>query len=75
MISRENPVLLATTSDPAVQFWIKQDDKVNKTSYWFNVATRSPQKEAPVLGKGGIVADGMGLGELPQSSVNTSQSS
>ena len=64
MISREHPVLPATSSDPAVQFWTKQDDKTNNTSYWLNVATRSPQKEAPVLGKGGIVADGMGLGEL-----------
>jgi SWI/SNF-related matrix-associated actin-dependent regulator of chromatin subfamily A3 len=28
-----------------------------------NVATRTPQSETPTLGRGGIIADGMGLGK------------
>jgi SWI/SNF-related matrix-associated actin-dependent regulator of chromatin subfamily A3 len=66
MISCENPKLPATAKDPAVQFWTRQggDAKSGATDYWLNVATRTPQKEAPVLGKGGIMADGMGLGKL-----------
>lgn len=66
MSEKENPVLPASTSDPAVQFWVRQkgDAKVGGGEYWLNVATRSPQKDAPNLGRGGILADGMGLGEL-----------
>lgn len=62
MIDREHPKLPSTTKDSAVQFWIKQEDK-QKSQYWLNVATRTPQKDQPVLGRGGIIADGMGLGE------------
>lgn len=61
MIERENPKLPATPKDPPVQFWVKQDDKKG-SSYWLNVATRTPQKAEPILGRGGIIADGMGLG-------------
>lgn len=65
MISRERSRLPFTPQDPAVQFWVKQkgDGKTGGREYWLNVATRTPQSETPVLGKGGIIADGMGLGE------------
>ena len=65
MISQEHPKLPATPSDPAVQFCVLQ--KPNTTDgrvYWLNVATRTPQKETPELGRGGILADGMGLGKI-----------
>jgi SWI/SNF-related matrix-associated actin-dependent regulator of chromatin subfamily A3 len=64
MIERENPVLPTKVSDPASQFWIKQAaQKPGGKPHWLNVATRSPQWEDPVLGRGGIIADGMGLGK------------
>lgn len=50
-------------ADPAVQFWVKQKGVGNKPDYWLNVATKTPQSEVPQLGRGGIVADGMGLGK------------
>ena len=56
-------MLPTTPSDPAVQFWVKQAAENGKgKGYWLNVATRTPQQEDPVLGRGGIIADGMGLG-------------
>lgn len=63
MTSQENPHL-PSPGDPAVQFWIRQkaDAKKGGNDYWLNVATRTPQSEAPRLGRGGILADGMGLG-------------
>ncbi|WWC62158.1 uncharacterized protein I303_104750 [Kwoniella dejecticola CBS 10117] len=61
MIDRENPKLPATPKDKAVQFWIKQ--KGDHKDYYLNVATKTPQYDEPVLGKGGIIADGMGLGK------------
>jgi SWI/SNF-related matrix-associated actin-dependent regulator of chromatin subfamily A3 len=65
MISQEHPTLPKTTSDPPVQFWLKQkSEKAGQADYWLNVATRMPQSETPQLGRGGIIADGMGLGKL-----------
>lgn len=64
MLAKEHPQLPKTPADAAVQFWTKQ--KVEGSSgqeYWLNVATRTPQSETPVLGRGGIIADGMGLGK------------
>lgn len=46
-----------------MQFWVKQKGVGNKPDYWLNVATKTPQSEAPQLGRGGIIADGMGLGK------------
>ncbi|OXG23958.1 DNA repair protein Rad5 [Cryptococcus neoformans Tu259-1] len=63
MITRENPQLPKDPSDPAVQFWVKQRGVGSKPDYWLNVATKTPQSEAPQLGRGGIIADGMGLGK------------
>ncbi|KGB78750.3 hypothetical protein CNBG_4588 [Cryptococcus deuterogattii R265] len=63
MITRENPQLPKSPADPAVQFWVKQKGVGNKPDYWLNVATKTPQSEAPQLGRGGIIADGMGLGK------------
>ncbi|KIR59606.1 DNA repair protein Rad5 [Cryptococcus bacillisporus CA1873] len=63
MITRENPQLPKSPADPAVQFWVKQKGVGNKPDYWLNVATKTPQTEAPQLGRGGIIADGMGLGK------------
>lgn len=67
MIGQEHPVLPTKSSEPPVQFWLRhQSEKkaVGEEDYWLNVATRTPQTETPVLGRGGIIADGMGLGEL-----------
>jgi SWI/SNF-related matrix-associated actin-dependent regulator of chromatin subfamily A3 len=61
MIERENPKSPNTVSDPAVQFWVREANSQGKL-HWLNVATRSPQAETPELGRGGIIADGMGLG-------------
>lgn len=64
MIEHENPKLPTKVSDPAVQFWVKQAaQSARGNEYWLNVATRTPQAEDPVLGRGGIIADGMGLGK------------
>ncbi|WRT66541.1 uncharacterized protein IL334_003500 [Kwoniella shivajii] len=61
MIDRENPTLPASPSDKQVQFWVKQ--KGDHKDYFLNIATKTPQYDEPVLGKGGIIADGMGLGK------------
>ena len=65
MIERENPQLPDQIGKD-VQFWTRQKGTKGGKDYWLNVATRTPQQDAPVLGRGGIIADGMGLGELPQ---------
>jgi SWI/SNF-related matrix-associated actin-dependent regulator of chromatin subfamily A3 len=63
MIDHEDPKLPKTPEDTAVQFWTRQKGSGKGASdYWLNVATKTPQAETPVLGRGGIVADGMGLG-------------
>ncbi|WVW84111.1 hypothetical protein I302_106140 [Kwoniella bestiolae CBS 10118] len=61
MIERENPTLPKAPGDKQVQFWVKQ--KGDYKDYFLNVATKTPQYDEPVLGKGGIIADGMGLGK------------
>ncbi|CAK9786233.1 unnamed protein product [Cutaneotrichosporon oleaginosum] len=64
MIDHEDPKLPKTPEDTAVQFWTRQKGSGKGASdYWLNVATKTPQVETPVLGRGGIVADGMGLGK------------
>ena len=63
MLGKEYPQLQKTPFDPAVQFWTKQTVVDTGKEYWLNVATRTPQSETPVLGRGGIIADGMGLGK------------
>lgn len=61
MIDHEHPKL-PKLGEPAVQFWSKQ--KNTSGEYWLNAATKTPQEADPELGRGGIIADGMGLGEL-----------
>ncbi|WWC94582.1 hypothetical protein V866_001429 [Kwoniella sp. B9012] len=61
MIERENPTLPKSPGDKQVQFWVKQ--KGDHKDYFLNVATKTPQYDEPILGKGGIIADGMGLGK------------
>jgi SWI/SNF-related matrix-associated actin-dependent regulator of chromatin subfamily A3 len=64
MLSKEHPQLPKSPSDPAVQFWTRQKaEGPSGQEYWLNVATRTPQSETPTLGRGGIIADGMGLGK------------
>ncbi|RSH83079.1 uncharacterized protein EHS24_006736 [Apiotrichum porosum] len=63
MVSHENPKLPSKIGDDAVQFWTRQKGSRGQSDYWLNVATKTPQDDTPVLGRGGIMADGMGLGK------------
>ncbi|KAF9451964.1 hypothetical protein P691DRAFT_772701 [Macrolepiota fuliginosa MF-IS2] len=61
-IDREHPILPTKESDKPVQFW--QYRTVNgKQPYYFNLATKTPQNQPPVLGRGALCADAMGLGK------------
>ncbi|KAG5648541.1 hypothetical protein DXG03_003152 [Asterophora parasitica] len=77
-VERENPILPKKDSDKPVQFWqIKKND--TKTFYYngkdtasalnkpaenaFPVATKTPQETPPLLGRGALCADAMGLGK------------
>ncbi|KAF8161207.1 SNF2 family N-terminal domain-containing protein [Crassisporium funariophilum] len=61
-VERENPVLPKQEADKPVQFW--QLRKVNNTkTYYYNIATKTPQEAAPILGRGALCADAMGLGK------------
>lgn len=63
MIEHENPKL-PTKEGETVQFWTRQKGAgKGAPDYWLNVATKTPQAATPELGRGGIVADGMGLGK------------
>jgi SWI/SNF-related matrix-associated actin-dependent regulator of chromatin subfamily A3 len=65
MLSQEHPKLPTTPTDAPVQFWTRQKaEGPGGKEYWLNVATRTPQSETPILGRGGIIADGMGLGSF-----------
>jgi SWI/SNF-related matrix-associated actin-dependent regulator of chromatin subfamily A3 len=64
MIEHENPKLPKTPEADAVQFWKKIHGTAGRSDYWLNAATMTPQQGDPELGKGGIIADGMGLGEV-----------
>ncbi|KAG0704509.1 SNF2 family N-terminal domain-containing protein [Suillus ampliporus] len=62
-IDREYPSLPTKESDKPVQFWQYKKD-VSKP-YYFNIATKTPQEisSPPLLGRGAILADSMGLGK------------
>ncbi|KAG9316303.1 hypothetical protein JVU11DRAFT_2334 [Chiua virens] len=62
-IDHEYPKLPDKESDSPVQFW--QRRKAGDKSYYFNLATKTPQdmKSPPELGRGALVADSMGLGK------------
>ncbi|KAK0504709.1 SNF2 family N-terminal domain-containing protein [Armillaria luteobubalina] len=59
-IEREYPVLPKKETDKPVQFWQLRKDG-NKVP--FEVATKTPQTSPPVLGRGALFADAMGLGK------------
>ncbi|KAL0956474.1 hypothetical protein HGRIS_002620 [Hohenbuehelia grisea] len=62
-VRHEYPVLPTKETDKPVQFW--QLRKTGNKSYYFNVATKTPQdlSSPPVLGRGALCADSMGLGK------------
>lgn len=60
-IERENPVLPKKEGDKPVQFW--QLRKNGSSSYYYNIATKTPQTAPPALGRGALCADAMGLGK------------
>ncbi|KAF8556100.1 hypothetical protein OG21DRAFT_1506885 [Imleria badia] len=62
-IGHEYPKLPTKESDGPVQFW--QYRKAGNKPYYFNLATKSPQdiSTPPILGRGALVADSMGLGK------------
>ncbi|GAA6041170.1 hypothetical protein JCM8097_004150 [Rhodosporidiobolus ruineniae] len=65
MIRMEHPELPRSTEDKPVQLWQKKKDLENKT-FWYNIATNAPQRDKPILKRGGILADEMGLGKTMQ---------
>ncbi|KAH7915183.1 SNF2 family N-terminal domain-containing protein [Hygrophoropsis aurantiaca] len=62
-IEHEYPVLPKTESDKPVQFW--QYRKAGSKAFYFNIATKTPQEltSPPLLGRGALVGDSMGLGK------------
>ncbi|KAJ7287410.1 SNF2 family N-terminal domain-containing protein [Mycena rebaudengoi] len=60
-LERENPILPKNETDKPVQFW--QFRKNGAKTYYFNLATKTPQESAPILGRGALCADAMGLGK------------
>ncbi|KAG2342905.1 hypothetical protein BDR05DRAFT_963717 [Suillus weaverae] len=62
-IDREYPSLPTKESDKPVQFW--QYRKIGFKPHYFNIATKTPQEisSPPLLGRGAILADSMGLGK------------
>ncbi|RDB25140.1 DNA repair protein rad5 [Hypsizygus marmoreus] len=57
-IEREYPALPKKETDKPVQFW--QLRKTNNKPYYYNIATKTPQESAPLLGRGALCADAMG---------------
>ncbi|KAF8527760.1 SNF2 family N-terminal domain-containing protein [Gautieria morchelliformis] len=62
-LERENPSLPQHESDRPVQFWQLKLAPGRSKVYYLNLATKTPQETRPVLGKGGLMADAMGLGK------------
>ncbi|CAL1707747.1 unnamed protein product [Somion occarium] len=60
-IEHEYPVLPQLESDKPVQFW--QLRKAGGKTFYFNLATKTPQMAPPPLGRGALCADSMGLGK------------
>ncbi|KAL9711973.1 hypothetical protein Ac2012v2_005047 [Leucoagaricus gongylophorus] len=61
-IEREHPNLPTKESDKPVQFW-QYKSMDGKQPFYFNLATKTPQTQPPVLGRGALCADAMGLGK------------
>ncbi|KAJ3724629.1 SNF2 family N-terminal domain-containing protein [Lentinula raphanica] len=60
-LEHEYPELPKKEGDKPVQFW--QVRKNGNKTFYFNLATNTPQEVPPVLGKGALYADAMGLGK------------
>ncbi|OCH84706.1 hypothetical protein OBBRIDRAFT_891624 [Obba rivulosa] len=60
-VEHEYPQLPKTEADKPVQFW--QLRKAGGKTFYFNLATNTPQMMAPTLGRGALCADSMGLGK------------
>ncbi|KIK94979.1 hypothetical protein PAXRUDRAFT_141720 [Paxillus rubicundulus Ve08.2h10] len=62
-LDREYPELPIKESDKPVEFW--QYRKAGTKPYYFNLATKTPQEitSPPILGRGALVGDSMGLGK------------
>ncbi|KAI0344734.1 hypothetical protein BDW22DRAFT_1354880 [Trametopsis cervina] len=60
-LDQEYPKLPQTEKDKPVQFW--QLRKAGGKTFYFNLATKTPQSAPPVLGRGALEADSMGLGK------------
>lgn len=76
MIDHEHPVVPTKPDDKEVQFWTWHEELGDDgEDGWYNSATHREQYSAPVLGRGGIVGDGMGLGKSHQHSSDTRQNS
>ncbi|KIP02391.1 hypothetical protein PHLGIDRAFT_297330 [Phlebiopsis gigantea 11061_1 CR5-6] len=60
-MEREYPQLPKVENGTPVQFW--QLRKMQGKPYYYNVATNTPQNQVPVLGRGALCADSMGLGK------------
>ncbi|KAI0276598.1 SNF2 family N-terminal domain-containing protein [Russula aff. rugulosa BPL654] len=60
-IEHENPKLPTKEEDKPVQFW--QYRKTGAKAYYYNVVTKTPQEAPPVLGRGALCGDSMGLGK------------
>ncbi|KIY67158.1 hypothetical protein CYLTODRAFT_490860 [Cylindrobasidium torrendii FP15055 ss-10] len=62
-IDREYPTLPTQESDSPVQFWQVRKNPASNAKYYYNLATKTPTKDAPELGRGALFADAMGLGK------------
>ncbi|KAI5123845.1 hypothetical protein M0805_005664 [Coniferiporia weirii] len=60
-IDHEYPKLPTKETDKPVQFW--QFKKNGNRPYYYNLATKTPQEVVPLLGRGALCADSMGLGK------------
>ncbi|KAH9998504.1 SNF2 family N-terminal domain-containing protein [Russula compacta] len=60
-IEHENPTPPTKENDKPVQFW--QYRKTASKAYYYNIITKTPQEVPPVLGRGALCGDSMGLGK------------
>ncbi|CAD6890416.1 unnamed protein product [Tilletia caries] len=65
MIRQEHPCLPMKKSDPMVCLWKMQKTPLGET-YYMNVANQRKVRRPRKLSRGGILADGMGLGKTLQ---------
>ncbi|OSX66693.1 hypothetical protein POSPLADRAFT_1131555, partial [Postia placenta MAD-698-R-SB12] len=60
-IQHEYPALPKKEEDKPVQFW--QLRSAGGKTFYYNIATKTPQTQPPPLGRGALCADSMGLGK------------